>query len=366
MLIGWAADTFSGDIKLRERAASVRTQLAAEYWIPVVCWHHFEELIRHSSEDVAESRIKFLLSLPFIAWVSRADRYENAIGSVVDVLAREINAFLSSDGISTKSNEFVNAVRACLLQFGRPTQLPMSSWRELRPDLIALGQREQEIASIQHTGEYKNDDALLSTLNSLVRRSPEEITHVCSIESVQLAHQLASKGDKRLGDTKELANLFYSDAVLPKIVGALLSEQPLLDAFICQFGFSPSDFSDCITLGDFSKAATRYNKLDISLRQLGIPIQDIWPKMKNVLLPSEEIISEIRISRRNALRASGSDLNDEYMASLAPYLDVVIVDKRTYEYIAQAKKRRPELTHFFKSIFKASEYHQIPVLIDSI
>lgn len=76
-------------------------------------------------------------------------------------------------------------------------------------------------------------------------------------------------------------------------------------------------------------------------------------------MPSEKIIYEIRRSRRSATRSIGSDLNDDYLASLLPYLDAVIVDKRVYGHIRQAKRRNPELSLFTKSIFKAAFYDQL-------
>lgn len=360
MIGKWAADACSGDISKRKQADRVMSQILADNWIPVICWHHFEELVRHNDENIAESRINFILSFPMIAWVWRADGRDD-IGSVIDVLAAEIEVFLS--GKQNKVDNFIDTIRSRLLHFGKPSDVPtFAMWRDLRPDLIALGKKQQQIASICHTSPNKYENKPLSVLNGKGIMTTEKAKQAYVSEIASLTNELLEKGDKRLSNPEAVAQDFC-DIVFSQLVGVSNSKRSASEAFIEQFGFSPNEFQEGITLGEFRRIVTRRKQLDISARQLGLRIEDVWPKLRGRLMPSEEIIFEIRRSRRNAPRSSGSDLNDDYLASLIPYLDAVIVDKRTYEHIRQAKRRKPEISHFIKSIFKAGFYHQLPKIL---
>jgi hypothetical protein len=357
MVAKWAADGCSGDISKRKQAVSVMNQILTDNWIPVICWHHFEELVRHHDENIAENRIKFILSFPMIAWIWRADGRSD-LGSIVDILAAEIEMFLT--GKQDKVDYFINSTRSRLLHFGTPSEVPtFAMWRELRPDLIALGKKQQRIASLCHTSPNKYENTPLSVLSGKGIMTSEKAKQACVSEIASLTNELLEKGDKRLSNPQLVAQDFY-DIVFSQIMEASNSKKSASEAFIEQFGFSSNDFQEGITLGEFARIATRRKQLEISARQLGFRIEDIWPKLKDHLMPSEEIVCEIRRSRRKAPRSSGSDLNDDYLASLIPYLDAVIVDKRTYEHIRQAKRRKPELSCFMKSVFKVGFYYHLP------
>jgi hypothetical protein len=138
------------------------------------------------------------------------------------------------------------------------------------------------------------------------------------------------------------------------------------EVFFEQFGHKPNEFPKDVTLGVFKDAVVRREQLEISIQQLGLKSESVWPKLQSYRLPSEEVISEIRRSRKNATRASGSDINDDYLASLMPYLDAVVVDKRTYEYLMQAKKRNPRISTLIGSMVKVSSYNQLPSVLNEI
>ena len=73
MLGKWAADAHSNDSHARKLAGNVLNRILLESWIPVISWHHIEELIRHPDEAIAENRMKFLLTLPKVAWIWTAN-----------------------------------------------------------------------------------------------------------------------------------------------------------------------------------------------------------------------------------------------------------------------------------------------------
>ncbi|MDG4475470.1 hypothetical protein [Thiovibrio frasassiensis] len=360
ILINWAGDANSNDIKRKKRAITVLEEIISQNWVPVICWHHFEELARHAEESLIASRIEFLKSFPMLAWIWRADGYD-FLGSIVDVVSAEIQIFVSKQEMS--KDEKRACVRSCMLRFGKPKDIPtLALWKELHPYCIAMGKRQQEISSVCHISSNEQDKTLLSELDSKSVMETEQARQAYISEVSSVTNELIAKGDKRLDNPEEISRSFC-DQVFSEVQGISNCKSKLSESFINHFGFSKCDLPDNATLGDLKKAVVRRQQLEISVRQLGLNIDEVWPKLKNHLLPSEEIISEIRISRKNALRSSGSDINDDYLASLIPYLDAVLVDKRTYEYLRQASIRNPHLFSSIKSIFKAGAYYQLPEIL---
>lgn len=359
----WASDACSSDMARGKKAAEMAEDLFRSNWIPVLYWHHFEEIARHAKEEVVESRIKFLLSLPLLGWVSRADSHVEIVGSVVDLEAHEIQTFLSQDQINTHSNDFTQATRASFLRFGKPTDIPMLSiWRELRPYLVDMGLKQQEIASICHSSETMYDNVPLSILNDKTTMSWDAAKQLYGEELSFFREQIANKGDKRIPNPDQLAERFC-DLVFSNVANTSAIPLSPTEAFMKNFGFSLADFPQDVTLGEFKEAVVRRNKLANAVNQLGLKIENVWPILRKHLMPSEEIVSEIRKSRMSAKRASGTDLNDDYHATLIPYLDAVVVDKRTYEHLRQAKLRKPKLPLQLKKVIKASFYHDIPGIL---
>jgi hypothetical protein len=81
-------DLHSRDIPTRVRASRFLKSLAAQGVVPLLCWHHLEELLGHDDLTVAQNRFRFPQSLPVVAWVSCYD-LPDQMGSIVDVLAYE-------------------------------------------------------------------------------------------------------------------------------------------------------------------------------------------------------------------------------------------------------------------------------------
>jgi hypothetical protein len=364
ILSEWSKDAYSSDGTRRKIANMVLNQISSKSWIIVITWHHFEELLRYSDDTAVENRMRFILNLPLVAWVWRADGL-NEIGSVVDVLAAEVKTYLSTEpDIATK--KFIFATKNCLLRFGIPSYLPtLNKWRELRSATMVLGKMQQKIASLIHATPDNNSNVPLSALRDKNPLSSEEQKQAYRNEISTLKEELATRGDKRILQDEKTAQNFCND-IFSNIAKISESKQTMDKAFVEQFGYFQDQLPEDITLGEFKDMVVRYKNLANSVKQLGLEIGSVWPRLKECRFPSGEIISEIRISRRNAPRASGSDLNDDYIASLIPYLDAVIIDKRIHGYLLQARKRNPWIFILTDSMLKANSYRCLPNLLSKI
>lgn len=363
ILSEWAKDTYSNDVGRRNIASKTLDQILSNNWVPVITWYHFEELLKYSDESAVENRMRFILNLPHVAWLWRANGLKH-IGSVVDVLAAEIKTYLSAE-CDAKIEDLLLATRAYLLRFGVPSDIPtLKMWRELRQDMVTLGlgKRQQEIASILHAYPDVDDNRPLSALIDKRPLSSEDQKQAYDNKASALKHELVKRGDKRILDHAEVAGEFCN-GLFSNVDEISKSKLNMYEAFLKQFGYSSSELPKNITVGEFRVMAVRRRHLEAAAKHLGVKIESIWPKLKEHLFPSEEIISELRESRKTTPRASGSDLNDDYLASLMPYLDAVIVDKRTYEYLKQAITRNPCISGLTTSAFKVESYRSLPDML---
>jgi len=86
--------TLAGDIhssdKARQKAATLFVDsFSGSGGILLLCWHHFEELLRHGDTAVVAQRVAFFQSLPMVASIMPATA-DDAPGSIIDILAFEV------------------------------------------------------------------------------------------------------------------------------------------------------------------------------------------------------------------------------------------------------------------------------------
>lgn len=75
--------------------------------------------------------------------------------------------------------------------------------------------------------------------------------------------------------------------------------------------------------------------------------------------PTWLLWKELYKIRIKAQRASGSDINDGFLAGLCLYADLTIVDKRTHEYLTQIKRKSKILKEHINQFEKLSHYYQL-------
>ena len=225
-----------------------------------------------------------------------------------------------------------------------------------------MATREQEIASIVHGKHSIHDDTKIAWLKKIQSIDRTAINSLASAEVEKLAKGLMDRGDRRLVDPYRTAQDFLK-IVSTHLIDALNLKGTAYDVFVASHDVPKSDISDRTTLRQFKQIARLRKRVRVACDQLGIDLDQVWPKLRNAKIPSEIVQNTIRMARRTALRASGSDIGDDYLACLAPYVDAIIVDKRTHEFMAQGARRDSyfrELVGFFE---KATSYKQLPKIL---
>lgn len=238
----------------------------------------------------------------------------------------------------------------------------LNDWAYLHPILRAMAIREQEIASILHTERAVNDDVEIAQLRNIQINDPTHFEQLLLDEIVRTTEDLTGRGDPRLTDPNHTAREFVS-TVASNLAEAVNRGGTAFHAFVEQHDVPQKDITDTTTLRQFKQLARMRRLVRIAVKRLGLDLDQIWPKLRDAKIPSEIIQETIRKARKTAPRASGSDLGDDYLACLAPYVDAIIVDKRTHEFMTQGTRRDPyfrEMVGFFE---KATSYRQLPEVL---
>jgi hypothetical protein len=360
ILAFWAQEAFSQDPEPQTRARAVLKSLLDSNWVAVLCWHHFEELIRHPALHVAADRVAFLKSLPYVAWIANLVERDE-LGSIADLFAAEVKAIVVSDNLGLPA--LLTSVRQDIVRYGAPTEIAtFEHWRDLRPLLAAKAPSEQEIASIVHAESTIKDNAKIAGLKNAPARGRDSLKQFLSSQAMELERILSLRGDPRIADPKHTATKF-TKIMSNDIFGMLDRGGTPLDAFIKQFDVPESDISGTTTLGEFKLMARRRKLSRSAAERLGMDLDQIWPKLRAAKIPSEIIQQTIRRARKPAPRASGSDLGDDYLACLAPYVDAVVADKRTHEFLAQGSRRDHSFAQMVGFFAKVSSYIQLPTAL---
>jgi hypothetical protein len=351
----WAAAAFSPDGDARRRAKDALSTLLASDWIPLVSWHHFEELLCHAEEKVVANRIAFIRSLRHISWV-KSPAGRGHLGSIVDLLEAEIRAALSA--LEGDAPEYREKVRASIVHFGAPDELEtLELWREVRPLLQARQERSRQVASIAHTEVQELQPRVLE-LTKMQALDDQSALSLFRNQAAALARQLAERGDRRLQEATHVASAFQED-VFQAFRKMRDSGAAPLEAFLREFDVPPEDITEDMNLEAFAEIAEKRKRLRVVCDGSGLDLDRVWPRLRYAKIPSLWVQEEIRRARKSAPRASGSDLNDSHLAAFAPYLNAVVVDRRTHEYLSQGCRRTASFRTVVGRFLRVSSYEEL-------
>jgi hypothetical protein len=114
------------------------------------------------------------------------------------------------------------------------------------------------------------------------------------------------------------------------------------------------------TVDDVGSHAEFNRNLRIASDVLGFAIPMTEAQIPQDLCPSWIVRRELKKARKkNAKRASGGDLMDSFLASIVPYTDIIVVDKRTKEYLRQVARGIPKVGAIFGQVVTAADYSDI-------
>lgn len=353
-----AGDWSSTNPSRRSTAQKFEAALLDNGLIPLLSWHHIEELLQHRDDSVVASRVKFLQSLPIVAWI-RCSTGLPAIGSVVDIFAAEVAAALEMPDAGRIAVRDCTANVIIDVGIGAEAMAPyVDKWRNLRAILWAREERAREIVAISRSdlvdkGETKVVDWLAAEI-----RSPADARRQLSVMRARLADDIALRGDKRIPDPTLVADAFFDEVEESGMTMISRTGNPALH-FLLQQGIEVDDIKPETTMAEIYELAEFRKKLRVANENLGLDWTDLTRRVSKEQIPCWLIQSSLQRYGQDQAERKGSDLVDNYLACLAAYADITYVDKRTKENVRRARQKSPDFSTLVRQIEKAGHYSQI-------
>lgn len=358
VLVDISNDYFHENPANRYRAIDVLNNIRDMGCIPLLTWHHIEELIAHRNKDCALKSINIIQEFPVVAsLVSQGVQFH--IGSTIDIETVEFNSILSDDNISLKS--IIQKTRGEIIEFCSGKELITAYLQYLdvlREKTISSENKKREIASIVRAKTIEPKETKLSSLKNAKFRTLESAKSKLSKMQIQIEEEIYKKGDKKLDSPKQTAKNFIKEVFISG-QKMLQTSGSVEERFLAEYGLTTEETKDFKTL-------EQIHYLSIFKKRLKVISKNFVGSKKKKLFeidpekcPTWLLWKELHKIRAKAERASGSDVNDGYLAGLVYYADLTIVDKRTNEYLSQIKRRCRNIAPLMNDWKKLSNYTDI-------
>jgi hypothetical protein len=335
----WIDARHAADPERRRRAVDMHGRLLDHGLIPLLTWHHIEELLGVADDRTAANRIACLQTLPMIAWIRLAGD-EVGLGSITQVLAAELIA--ASEGCATLI-DIRDRAGELLLHFGSGAEAIGSEswvWEVIRPVLRSRKRKSDLIAALSPLRVF-DDRQTVGELSKRRRNEPAEMrAQLGKIYAAAAAQAMQATGGDESA-SKQMAQSFVEEVLecLPP-PGARVRE--LLVSTLVAQGLDEEEIRDECPLAELNELALFRSHVRVVAAQTGRPFESL-KRIPMDIVPSHVITKALREHGQQRARRSGSDLTDAYLGALAAYCDVLYVDKRTAEDFQRARRKEPTL-----------------------
>ncbi|MBZ5759981.1 MULTISPECIES: hypothetical protein [Rhizobium] len=361
-LTQWQRDKSSTDAVARRHSEEFSSWLEDSGTIPMVTLHHLEELCAIDDEVLVRSRLRFLHALPLVAWIATSS-VQGDIGGITSILGAEaLSAYHNpGDDLATLRSR----VTSSIIRVGTGEDMLGSDpdvWLALRKLFLARSHKARSHVAITHSTAVDLRSKPMSELLGGRIRSKVSMSRQLDVIRGSLAMDIRKYGDGRISDPNDIAGGFM-EKVADEIEHLPLKAADLVWQSLAYFEIEPSDVDVTATLGEVLDHGQFLKQMKICTEGMGIPFPELKRSVKMDRLPSWIISSNLRKHAATLNERKGSELNDGYLACLAPYADVTMVDKRTFESFRQAKRANPRMAAICNRIERAPTYRVIPKLI---
>lgn len=353
-----ADDKFSQNPKRRERVSAFETSCNEHGWILVLCWHHFDELLKHRDSAVVANRIQFFRSLPIVAWVASIAG-EEVPGSIVDILVFEMSA--AFDLPSSSANNVRDRVSERLFRIGsgrEAIKVLAEAGEQLQNALWVREERAREIVAIDTSNFTDIGHMKVARWLGSELRSAEDAEQQFQVIYERLSTHIQQQGDKRIPDAATVAARFISEVKVEASGVPRTAKYPVVH-LLSKLEIAPTEIGPETTFADVFELVGFRRKMQGINELLGLNWSALKSRVSQHHIPSEVIQVSLRNHCPPIPERKGSELNDRYLACLAAYADCTYVDKRTLENFRRARQKCPELSALVRNVEKASGYSEI-------
>ncbi len=194
---------------MRAKARAFPERLLAQGCVPLLCWHHFEELLAIEDDAIVEARLAFIESLPMIAWIQALDE-PHGFGAITDVVAAE--AMAVCDGADSPA-AVRDLARTRLVRVGSGLDAIGPDrwvWHVLRPLILERNIESRTITAIAPV-QFMDGSTPLGALMNRRFASAGEVKAQFAAMTGALSREIAKHGDRRIHNPGELAAAFFAE-----------------------------------------------------------------------------------------------------------------------------------------------------------
>ncbi len=355
-----AKDYFHEEKIIKEKVNKFLNELYIRGAIPIITWHHIEEMLSHKNDEISAKSIAFIRALPFVAVLK--SEIEWFIGSIVDIDKEEIQTIIMCEN-EIEIGLIIQDTCRSIYKFCSGANIidPLIQDMEtIRQVVLSKVHKSKEIASISRAtslkAHYKHKFSDIKNMGNYTYS--DEATNIIKDDMLsKLTQEINEHGDKRISSesAEKMAIDFISDI---KIDDSIV-DIPMVDMIRKNSGLSKDEFKkikswedlECVPIfkARLKQIAEKFSEYDrnkiINLNEEQCPTWLLWKEIYKIRIKAE--------------RASGSDINDAFLAGLCLYSDLTIVDKRTHEYLTQIKRKDIAISKYIHRFEKVSCYLDI-------
>ena len=354
----WCRDRCASNADFRTRAKRFEEAIVDQGIIPLLTWHHLEELLAIENQETAASRVAFLNELSMVAWVAAADG-RMALGGVVDILAGELAAALAINAPDARATRDHAARTMIQVGSGRDAMQPyVEIWRSLQPIFWQRArQTRAHVAIVDSTGFDISEKKVVDLLNGGIRSGKNLVAHLRTMQA-SLAKEIADRGDKRICDPDMIANQFMREVVEIATPGAADTRELVLRG-LALMDIELSDIAPDTTMSEINALSVFRKQARVAARSAGLNEADVRRVPMNTI-PSWRISRALSVHKQDQAERKGSNLTDGHLATLAPYADITFVDKRTMETFRRVFAKSNEMTKLVRDVRRTTNYFDAP------
>lgn len=348
----WLDAMRSSKPDVRSRAERLHERLMEQGRVPLLSWHHLEELLGGKDDACAADRVARLQAMPFMAWL-RLPSAKEGLGSIVDIFAAEVMAACDGHGDLAAVR---NRARSLLLMTGDGRQAigeHVWVWEAVRP---VIRSRQDHVTAVASLGSMQTFDKT-QTVGQLSKMNvANPMTIRAKLSGIhQQAFQQALRGTG--GD--EVKALALADDFIERTIAMCpppgSTVRDLLVSTLLNQGLDEAEIRDECVIGHLMRLGYFRSLLRVTAEVTGRSFADL-KHVSMDLIPSFAIEEAIQAHRQPREKLPGSDLHDRHLAVLAAYCDVLYVDKRTSEDLRRVRRSEPTIDALMGEIRKAPHF----------
>lgn len=352
--MNWLDDALRPGRSRKVTARSFHQRLVSGGIIPLFSWHHLEEILAIADLGLARERIGLISDIPLIAWLGLPG--ERGPGAITQIVAAEAIA-IAEGGREPKSVR--DHARSLLLQTGSGNNMlgdNLSMWELVRSNVLKRRQERQLQAAVRPFQMF-DESRTVGEISKGRIRSPVERTKTINAQRAALAMEIANHGDEKIDDPAAMAAAFYQGVASFALPSGITVRQMIV-AMLVGRGIDQHEITDDRILADLTELATFRSQLQAIASYTGIRFAEL-KQLPREIFPHYVVTQALRLFGQQRNRRPASDVNDGYLAALAPYCDKLYVDKRTAEDFRRAQNRNSVLSSLVGQVLRARDYEAV-------